>query len=79
MSLKLKAYVHSFKQFTSQLLKLTFSLCTYIPRMDVMLDTCTPDTNVYINACTCMTDNQSVMNKKIPLHYCNGKHRVLSC
>ena len=36
----LKASVHSFKQFTSRLLKLSFSLslCTYITRMDVMLD-----------------------------------------
>ena len=36
----LKASAHSFKQFTSRLLKSTFSLslCTYITRMDVMLD-----------------------------------------
>ena len=35
-----KASAHSFKQFTSRLLKSTFSLslCTYITRMDVMLD-----------------------------------------
>ena len=35
-----KASAHSFKQFTSRLLKLSFSLslCTYITRMDVMLD-----------------------------------------
>ena len=38
--LLLKASAHSFKQFTSRLLKSTFSLslCTYITRMDVMLD-----------------------------------------
>ena len=37
---RLKASAHSFKQFTSRLLKSTFSLslCTYITRMDVMLD-----------------------------------------
>ena len=36
----IKASAHSFKQFTSRLLKLSFSLslCTYITRMDVMLD-----------------------------------------
>ena len=36
----LKASAHSFKQFTSRLLKSTcsLSLCTYITRMDVMLD-----------------------------------------
>ena len=36
----LKASAHSFKQFTSRLLKSTFSLslCTYITRMNVMLD-----------------------------------------
>ena len=36
----LKASAHSFKQFTSRLLKSIFSLslCTYITRMDVMLD-----------------------------------------
>ena len=40
----LKASAHSFKQFTSRLLKSTFSpslylsLCTYITRMDVILD-----------------------------------------
>ena len=35
-----KASAHSFKQFTSRLLKSTFSLslCTYVTRMDVMLD-----------------------------------------
>ena len=35
-----KASAHSFNQFTSRHLKLYFSLsqCTYIPRMDVMLD-----------------------------------------
>ena len=35
-----KASAHSFKQFTSRLLKSTFSLslCTSITRMDVMLD-----------------------------------------
>ena len=35
-----KASAHSFKQFTSRILKLSFSLslCTYITRMDVMLD-----------------------------------------
>ena len=40
LSVSLKASGHSFKQFTSRLLKLTFSLslCTYISRMDVMLD-----------------------------------------
>ena len=38
--LYIKASAHSFKQFTSRLLKSTFSLslCTYITRMDVMLD-----------------------------------------
>ena len=36
--LYVKASAHSFKQFTSRLLKLSFSLCTYITRMDVMLD-----------------------------------------
>ena len=37
---QLKASAHSFKQFTSRLLKSTFSLplCTYITRMDVMLE-----------------------------------------
>ena len=36
----IKASAHSFKQFTSRLLKSTFSLslCTYITRLDVMLD-----------------------------------------
>ena len=36
----IKASAHSFKQFTSRLLKSNFSLslCTYITRMDVMLD-----------------------------------------
>ena len=38
--MKLKASAHSFKRFTSRLLKLSLSLslCTYIPRVDVMLD-----------------------------------------
>ena len=38
--LKFKASAHSFKQFTSRLLKSTFSLslCTYITQMDVMVD-----------------------------------------
>ena len=37
---RVKASAHSFKQFTSRLLKSTFSLslCTYITQMDVMLD-----------------------------------------
>ena len=37
---RVKASAHSFKQFTSRLLKSTFSLslCTYITRIDVMLD-----------------------------------------
>ena len=40
VALDVKASAHSFKQFTSRLLKSTFSLslCTYITRMDVMLD-----------------------------------------
>ena len=39
-SATLKTSAHSFKQFTSRLLKSTFSLslCTYITRMDFMLD-----------------------------------------
>ena len=41
-NISVKASAHSFKRFTSQLLKLSFSLslslCTYIPRVDVMLD-----------------------------------------
>ena len=40
LNLIFKASAHSFKQFTSRLSKLSFSLslCTYITRMDVMLD-----------------------------------------